>query len=66
MTEEKKWREKLSDRVVYICERQNVRESDCEQLVKNWLEHIKPDNRPTVSGVITGATRKIWNLAPID
>ena len=66
MSDEKRWREKLSDRVVVICERQGIRESDCEPLVKSWLEHIHPEVRPTVGGVIMGATRKIWNLKPID
>jgi len=59
MSEEKRWREKLSDRVVVICERQGVREQDCAQLVKGWLEHIHPEVRPTVSGVLMTATRKV-------
>jgi len=67
MEQERKWRDKLSDRVVYICERQGVREQDCEPLVKDWIEHIQNDHhRPTVSGVIATATRKIYRLAPID
>jgi len=58
MSEERAWREKLSDRVVVICERQGVRESDCESLVKSWLENIHPEVRPMASGVLVTATKK--------
>lgn len=53
---------KLSDRVIDICEQQNVEETQCEDLVKNWVKDIEPLNRPTVAGVIMSAKRKRWNL----
>lgn len=53
------WRDLLSEKVVSICKEQNVREADCEPLAKCWVEEIAPTSRPTISGVIMGATRKI-------
>ena len=67
MEQEKLWRHKLSDRVIKACQIQGCREADCEPLVKQWLTHIRDDyHRPTISGVITEATRKIYKLSPID
>lgn len=56
----------MSEKVVSICREKNVREADCEPLVKCWVQEISPSSRPTVTGVIMGATRKIWNLEKID
>lgn len=53
---------KLSDRVIDICEQQNVEETQCEDLVRRWVKDIEPLNRPTVAGVIMSAKRKRWNL----
>ena len=53
---------KLSEKVIHICEQQDVEESQCEDLVKRWVKDIDPINRPTVSGVIMAAKRKRWNL----
>lgn len=55
----------LSERVITICEQQNVEETQCEDLVKKWVKDIEPMNRPTVSGVIMSAKRKRFNLVEI-
>ena len=63
---EQMWRDLLSEKVVSIYKEKNVREADCEPLVKCWVREIAPTSRPTVTGVIATAQRKIWNCEPID
>ena len=64
MTGENFWSNALAQEVVSICKEQNLREADCEPLVRVWIKDISPKSRPTVSGVNATAQRKIWNLEP--
>jgi len=66
MVGERFWRDTLAQEVINICTEQNVRESDCEPLVRTWVKDINEKSRPTVTGILATAQRKIWGLAPID
>ena len=55
----------LSDRVISICSKENVEETQCEDMVKSWLRDIEPVNRPAIAGVIMAAKRRRWNLVEI-
>ena len=63
---EQLFRDLLSEKLVSICKENDVREADCEPLVKAWVNEIAPTSRPTVVGVIATAQRKLWGLVPID
>jgi len=65
MTGEPLWRDLLSDRVVSICKKHDIWETDCQPLVSKWILDINEDSRPTVSGVINESKRKLWNLEPL-
>ena len=65
MTYQEHWQKVLSDRVVSICVEEDVEETQCELIVREWLSQIQKVHRPTVAGVLMDAKRKLWGLTPI-
>ena len=59
------WAGVLAERVVALCEEQNIWETECEYLVREWIQQIDEEFRPTEVQVIMAAKRKIYGLVPI-
>ena len=64
MVGEEFWKQILADKVVLICESQNIHEAECEILIDTWLEDIAEEHRPTSASFLMESKRKLWNLEP--
>ena len=54
--------EMLGQRIVSLCHWSGNNEMMYEQQVKEWVEFIPPNERPTPEGVLMNAKRKLWGL----
>ena len=66
MIRESFWRKALAKEVVNICHEKDVRESDCEALVRTWLKDSSVESRPAVTGVLATSQQKMWGLSSMD
>ena len=59
------WASVLSDQVISHCAKHNVTEVECEPMIRQLIETIEPEFRPSIVEVMMMSKRRLWNLSPL-